>query len=250
MALGATRGEVAWLAARRGLRLAIVGVIAGLGGRFAARLASIRPSRFETTSAFWSILWCGSTVPSLAIVPAAGRAERFGRQKLVEDVGGEPLINRTIRCLLDGGVDAVIVVAPPGERFESVPFVHDARVRVVDNPDPSRGMFSSIQAGLAAASGGDPILLLPGDMPFVAPATVAAVLARPIGPGRVVVPRFDGARGHPLALPRSLGSEILKADARSNLSELLTALGVARECVDVADPGVVRDVDVRGDLNR
>ena len=27
-------------------------------------------------------------MPSLAIVPAAGRAERFGRQKLLEDLGG------------------------------------------------------------------------------------------------------------------------------------------------------------------
>jgi molybdenum cofactor cytidylyltransferase len=152
--------------------------------------------------------------------------------------------------LLEGAVGRVIVVAPPGEHFTSVPLVRDERVRLVENPDPSRGMFSSIQAGLAAAPEGDPILLLPGDMPFVAAATVAAVLAQPIRPGRVVMPRFDGTRGHPLALPRSLGSEILKADARSSLSELLTALGIEREYVDVADPGVVRDVDVRGDLDQ
>lgn len=187
---------------------------------------------------------------SLAIVPAAGRAERFGSPKLLEDVDGEPLVNRTIRALLEGGVHRVIVVTSPGERFESVPLVGDARVSLVENPDPSRGMFSSIQAGLASAPEGDPILFLPGDMPFVAPATVAAVLARPIRPGRVVVARFDGTRGHPLALPRSLGSEILKAAARSNLSALLTALGIEREYVDVNDPGVVRDVDVRGDLDR
>jgi molybdenum cofactor cytidylyltransferase len=189
-------------------------------------------------------------MPSVAIVPAAGRAERFGGPKLLEDVGGEPLVNRTIRCLLEGGVSHVIVVTSPGARFESVPLVDDARVSLVENPDPSRGMFSSIQAGLATAHEGDPILFLPGDMPFVAPATVAAVLARPVPPGRVVVPRFDGTRGHPLALPRSLGSEILKADARSNLSALITALGIEREYVDVNDPGVVRDVDVRGDLDR
>ncbi len=187
---------------------------------------------------------------SVAIVPAAGRAERFGRQKLLEDIGGEPLVNRTIRCLLEGAVGRVIVVAPPGEQFTSVPLVRDERVRLVENPDPSRGMFSSIQAGLAAAPEGDPILFLPGDMPFVAPPTIAAVLAQPIRPGRVVMPRFNGTRGHPLALPRSLGNEILKADARSNLSELLTALGIERDYVDVADPGVVRDVDVRGDLDR
>ena len=187
-------------------------------------------------------------MPSLAIVPAAGRAERFGRQKLLEDLGGELLLNRTVRCLLDGGVDRVAVVVPPEGGLETVPLLADPRVQLVLNPDPSRGMFSSIQAGVAAVPDGDPMLILPGDMPFVSPATVAAVLARPSDPARVIVPRYEGRRGHPVALPRSLGSEILMANARSNLSGLLTSLGIEREYLDVTDPGILRDIDVRSDL--
>lgn len=187
-------------------------------------------------------------MPSLAIVPAAGRAERFGRQKLLEDLGGEPLLNRTIRCLLAGGVTRVAVVVPPQGGLESVPLLADPRVELVRNPDPSRGMFSSIQAAFAAIPEGDPVLVLPGDMPFVSPATVAAVLACPVDSARVLVPRHDGKRGHPLALPRALGSEILMASARSNLSGLLTTLGIEREYLDVTDPGILRDIDVTSDL--
>jgi molybdenum cofactor cytidylyltransferase len=188
-------------------------------------------------------------MPSLAIVPAAGRAERFGRQKLLEDLGGELLLNRTIRCLLEGGVSRVAVVVPPQGGLESVPLFADSRVELVLNPDPARGMFSSIQAAFAAVPEGDPVLVLPGDMPFVSAATVAAVLASPVDPARVLVPRHDGKRGHPLALPRSLGSEILMANARSNLSGLLTTLGIEREYLDVTDPGILRDIDVRSDLD-
>jgi molybdenum cofactor cytidylyltransferase len=187
-------------------------------------------------------------MPSLAIVPAAGRAERFGRQKLLEDLGGEPLLNRTIRCLLDAGVDRVVVVVPPQSGLEAVPLVADRRVQLVVNPDPSRGMFSSVQAAFAVVRDGDPVLVLPGDMPFVSSSTVAAVLARSSGSACVVAPRHDGHRGHPVALPRALESEILMANARSNLSGLLTSLGVEREYVDVSDPGILRDVDVRSDL--
>lgn len=188
-------------------------------------------------------------MPSLAIVPAAGRAERFGRQKLLEDLGGELLLNRTIRSLLDGGVSRVAVVVPPEGGLESVPLLADPRVELVLNPDPARGMFSSIQAAFSALPEGDPVLVLPGDMPFVSPATVAAVLASPVDPARVLVPRHDGKRGHPLALPRALGSEILMANARSNLSGLLTTLGIERAYLDVTDPGILRDVDVRSDLD-
>ncbi len=187
-------------------------------------------------------------MPSVGIVPAAGRAERFGRQKLVEIVGGEPLLNRTLRSLLDAGVDRVVVVTAPREALESVSLLRDARVSRVVNPDPSRGMLSSIQTGVAAAPEGDPLIVLPGDMPFVRPATVAAVVARAPGPGSVAIARRGDKRGHPLALPRSLGREILNADPRGTLSDLLTRLHIERLYVDVADPGVVRDVDVPGDL--
>src|SRR5215472_3112069 len=131
----------------------------------------------------------------VAIVPAAGRAERFGRQKLLEDVAGEPLLNRTLRSLLDAGVDRVVVVTSADERLEGVPLLRDARVRRVVNADPSRGMFSSIQVGVGAAGDADALLILPGDMPFVQPATIRAVIARAPSPQAVVVPRFGDKRG-------------------------------------------------------
>ena len=39
-------------------------------------------------------------MPAIAIVPAAGKAERFGSPKLVADLKGEPLIDHTLASLL------------------------------------------------------------------------------------------------------------------------------------------------------
>ena len=108
---------------------------------------------------------------SVAIVPAAGRAERFGGAKLLADVGGMTMLDRTMQCLLDGGVERIVVVLPPAGRFETVKLLADPQVKVVTNPDPSPGMFSSIQVGMYAAEG-NPILVMPGDMPFVSASTV------------------------------------------------------------------------------
>lgn len=185
---------------------------------------------------------------ALAVVPAAGKAERFGGGKLIADIDGEPLLNRTLRSLLDGGIDRVVVILAPETTFATVQLLSDPRVRRVLNPSPERGMFSSISIGLAAEEG-DPILVLPGDMPYVAPTTVAAVLNEAMRTGRIVSPRFQNRRGHPVAFPRRLRDAVLKADPGSTLSDVLKNDADPRLDLDVDDPGVVRDVDVRRDLS-
>jgi molybdenum cofactor cytidylyltransferase len=185
-------------------------------------------------------------MPSVAIVPAAGKAERFGGAKLAADVGGEPLLNRTLRSLLEGGVDRAVVVLAPGATFVTVHLLNDPRVRRVINPAPERGMFSSIQIGLASEDG-DPILVLPADMPFVKPATVTAVAGEAARTGRIVSPRFQGRHGHPVAFPQRLRDGLLTADAASTLNDALKAADVGVG-LDVEDAGILRDVDQTGDL--
>ena len=76
---------------------------------------------------------------SVAVVTAAGAAERFGGKKLLAPVDGEPLLDHTIRSLLDGGVSEVIVVVGADERAElerDINGLNDPRVRPVENPDP------------------------------------------------------------------------------------------------------------------
>ena len=182
----------------------------------------------------------------IAIVPAAGRGERFGGAKLAADVGGEPMLARVVETLLEGGAMEVVVVAGP-HSFVPPAATADSRVRVVVNPDPDRGMFSSIQVGVAAASG-DPLLILPGDMPFVRPATVARVIEAYDRHRMIVSPRVGGRRGHPIALPASRRLELLGAPPDATLADLLRGREAERLAVDVDDPGIVRDVDVPADL--
>jgi len=186
---------------------------------------------------------------SIGIVTAAGSAERFGGRKLLTPIDGEPLLDRTIGSLLDGGVDEIIVVVPKGsiELERDVNSFLDARVRPIENPDPSRGMFSSIQEAAAEADG-DAMVVMPGDMPFVRPETVATLLAAYARKAAIVSPRFNGKRGHPVVLPASLRDEIRAADPHVTLHEIIKKHQNERMDVDVEDGGVVRDVDRPEDL--
>jgi molybdenum cofactor cytidylyltransferase len=188
---------------------------------------------------------------SIAIVPAAGAAERFGSAKMLADIDGLPLLERTIRALLEGGVDRVVVVlGPDGERIaEKVAALSDRRVSRATNEHPERGMFTSIQAGMRAGAG-DPILVLPGDMPFVSAATVSALLARYAAGRAIVSPRLDGRRGHPVVLPAKYRDEIVNASEDATLYQVLGAHVAERVDLDVSDRGIVRDVDRPSDLRK
>ncbi len=184
------------------------------------------------------------------MITAAGSAERFGGRKLLAPVDGEPLLDRTIRCLLDGGASEVIVVVGTDARAElerDVNAMNDARVRPVENPDPSRGMFSSIQEGVETANG-DALLVLPGDMPYVRAETVRAVIAKFREKPAIVSPRYKGKRGHPVALPLGLKDEIRATPSSANLHEVIKRHTDQRVDLDVDDPGIVRDVDRPEDL--
>ena len=184
---------------------------------------------------------------AVAIVPAGGRAERFGSQKLMARVNGEALINWTLWSLLDGGVARVVVVTAPGADFSEAPLMSDPRVRTTINEDPARGMFSSIQAGLAVTSG-DPFLVLPADMPFVASSTVKDVVLACIRRNRVAIPTYQDQRGHPIAIPAAFRNALLLAPSESTLKQALSAAGADPVEVVVGDSGILRDVDTPRDL--
>jgi molybdenum cofactor cytidylyltransferase len=183
-----------------------------------------------------------------AVVPAAGRSERFGSMMLLADVGGEPLLNRTLSSLLEAGVDSLVVVLSQATPFDTVPLIGHANVRTAVNRDPSRGMFSSIQCGLAVAKG-DAVVVLPADMPFVQTTTVSRVIDTCLETGRVVVPVFRQRRGHPVGIPGALRDGLLMMPPDRSLKDALAALGEELLLVDVDDEGVVRDVDTPGDLH-
>ena len=186
-------------------------------------------------------------MPAVAIVPAAGKAERFGSPKLVADLKGEPLIDWTLASLLDGGVARIVVVTGSDSDLSKSKRLKDSRVTVVINPDPSRGMLSSIQAGLATTDG-DPILVLPADMPFVTSSTVAEIVNACVTRQRLIVPVHQDRRGHPIAIPNAICGAVLAAPPTSSLKEALAPFRPLADELPVGDSGILRDVDVRGDL--
>lgn len=186
----------------------------------------------------------------VGIVPAAGHGSRFGGAKLIAPVDGRPMLERTVRGLLDAGLESVILVL--ADRSEAtpvtVPVLTDPRVACVVNSNPDRGMFSTVQIGLAASAAADVVIVLPGDMPFVLASTTQAVAAAVIRLDEVAVASYQGRRGHPVGIPARLRDRLVASESGSNLSDVLKALAPGQAEVQVDDAGVLRDVDRVADL--
>lgn len=191
---------------------------------------------------------------TLAIVPAAGASRRIGRPKLLLPYGTSTIMASLASALRAGGASPVVIVtAPDDTELQEHARAFGAVVAV--NPDPERGMLSTIQEGLAALGGadrlaqrGEVVLVAPADLPAVRPGTVAELLWRRTAAGApLAVPAYHGQRGHPLAIAPDLLPEIATLDLSIGLKQLLERHAASVLEVPVDDPGAVRDVDTPED---
>jgi molybdenum cofactor cytidylyltransferase len=184
------------------------------------------------------------------VVLAAGAGSRFGGAKLAARIAGRPILQHVLDTLAASGIDDPIVVLAPDSGLEPV-ITWGASQRVV-NPDPARGLSSSLQLGVAAARAVVPapeaLLIVLGDQPRLPPDVVRALVTAPLDASRpIVAPRYaDGDARNPVRL--DIGAVAL-ADAAEGDRGLGPIVDTHPELVRWIDvPGGNPDVDRRSDL--
>lgn len=178
----------------------------------------------------------------IAVVLAAGRATRFGSDKLSTPLGGEPLLFHAIRSARAAPVTKVIVVARFG--LDTGAWVGEPPVEVVRIE--SAALSDSLKAGIAAAGRVDGAFVFLGDMPAVPP-DEAGRLRSLLGSAYAALPRHDGRPGHPVLLSAKAFPDITRLAGDEGAGRLLRARDDVAfdECTD---PAIHFDVDRPEDL--
>ncbi len=185
------------------------------------------------------------------IVLAAGRSLRMApRNKLLESIGGEPVVRRVAATALASGARPVLVVM--GHELAGVAAaLGGLEVTLVANPAYADGLSTSLRAGLGALPAGiDGALICLGDMPQVDASVLKALIAGFTGPSAIAVPVHLGRIGNPvlwgsryfaemMSLTGDVGAKPLMARHQEHLIE-----------VDVATGSIFADIDVPADLAR
>ena len=182
----------------------------------------------------------------VGILLAAGRSRRMGQPKQLLPLTGHDtvieVVARRVRPHVGGQVAAVIA---------------DLDITLAINHDVDRGMLSSVQAGVrAAGTRCRGYLICLGDQPSLRASVIEAVLRRAerhpaTGEAGIVIPTFDGERGHPVFIHSRYRDEILALDPEAAGLHAVTR-GHVDDTVEIAvdDRLILDDMDTPPDYAR
>jgi CTP:molybdopterin cytidylyltransferase MocA/xanthine/CO dehydrogenase XdhC/CoxF family maturation factor len=191
------------------------------------------------------------TSPRLGgVVLAAGLSRRMGKNKLILNVNGKPLVRHAVEAALQGGLDPILVVtghdAPAVEKALAglpISFVH--------NENFAAGLSASLKRGIAALPHDrDGAMVLLGDMPEVSGELIASVMAEfdPAKGRGICIATAKGAHGHPVLWARKFFAEIATLTGDSGAKSLISAH--RDEVCEIPAPGraPLTDIDTPADL--
>ena len=198
------------------------------------------------------------TQDTLALVLAAGAGSRFGGGKLLASIAGRPILQHVLDSLAAAGLTEVVVVLGRDAPAIEASMAWRTERRVV-NPDPERGLASSLAVGFeavnravggAAAEAVKAVLVVLGDQPLLSVEAIRTVVGAPADPARpFVVPAYSDDRGrNPVLVRRPAFALIDEATGDRGLGPVLEAHPELVMEVPVA--GANPDLDTPADLAR
>jgi molybdenum cofactor cytidylyltransferase len=175
-----------------------------------------------------------------AILLAAGKSERMGRNKLLMPFEGGTVIERTLDNLLASQAGEIVVVV--GARAQEMGgAVGKHPVTIVLNPNYARGMSTSLVTGVQMVSKQAKFALVAlADQPFVTPQTYDRLIEAALSTDKgIVVPVYRKQRGNPILIHAGYFLEVLRFTGDVGGRELLASYPDDVLEVKVPDEGIV-----------
>ena len=156
------------------------------------------------------------------LIPAAGLSSRMGRWKLLLPYRSSTILETSVSNALSLCSRVILVTGYNGEKLEKL-FKSENRVTAVRNDSYERGMFSSIQTGAGLVET-DWFFITMGDMPDIGKNLFTKLIntAESNTGIEIVRPLFNGKRGHPVLLKKSVIKTILAEPPESEMKNVFT----------------------------
>ncbi|MDP2337902.1 MAG: nucleotidyltransferase family protein [Bacteroidota bacterium] len=183
-----------------------------------------------------------------AIVLAAGLSTRMGTQKLLLPFEGKTIIEKVVENILNSGIDRIKVVLG-SDRIEILEALKSMPVDFVVNENFREGMHTSVISGVKALPlEAKAVLIFLGDQPFIPAKAIGTVIESWKNSGKgIVIPLFEGRRGHPPLYDLKYRNELENLDAAAGLRSVAQKFPEDICAVETFCPEIVRDIDTKND---
>lgn len=200
-----------------------------------------------------------------ALIPAAGHSTRMGRPKLSMSLGDRTVIAAVIDTLCQAGIDKILVVGGP-HVAELAPLAETAGASVLRLPYETPDMRRTVEEGLNwvertwRPNDRDAFLLVPADHPVMDVSVIetlfresrsASEVAQRVAANQecrdILIPTFDGKRGHPTLIGWRHVAGIRALPADLGLNSYLRQQPAATREVAVDSESILFDMDTPED---
>ncbi|MEM9099992.1 MAG: molybdopterin-binding/glycosyltransferase family 2 protein [Pseudomonadota bacterium] len=191
----------------------------------------------------------GSRRPVIAaLLLAAGQSRRMGgRDKLMEPVGGEPLLRRIASAAAESASDQVLAVLRPEDPRAGV--LEGLMLRQIVNPRAAEGMGTSLAEGIRALGPEvDGALVIMADMPEIRAQDLDRLIAAfDPGEGREIIraTAADGRPGHPVLFGRRFFEPLAALSGDQGAREILRENAEFVTDLALADEVALTDLDTK-----
>ena len=182
----------------------------------------------------------------IAVVLSAGESSRMGRPKALLPIEGQNFIERIVGALAQSQADPIVVVLGHNademrRQIEHLP------IDIVINTEYKNGQLSSLQSAIRyieKENRCDGILVHLVDHPYVDPRLIDLMIQRFYETKMlIVVPRYQGKRGHPVIFSRALFKDLLGAPVDQGAKSVVNAHRAETLEIDTEDEGIALDID-------
>lgn len=204
-----------------------------------------------------------------AIVLAAGLSRRMGKDnKLLLPFGETTILETTLShilraelgetCVVVGHeADDVVSILMPNLQFQtSLRGTKPSNVQLLTNNDYEKGMTTTIQTGVDAASDASAgYMICLSDMPFIAPAEYQFLKEQFLiiwakDPQAIVQPTYEGKRGNPTIFSNVYKKDILNLTYTEGCKPIVQAHQEHVYLVEMPTDSVLQDIDSKKEYTK
>jgi len=182
-----------------------------------------------------------------AIILAAGMSVRMGQQKLLLPWQNTTIIESVIQQIPDDIPNRLVILGSHNEEIKKQ--IRNLQVKTDINKNYKEGMLSSVICGfnLLPKSAKAAMVFL-GDQPGISPDVIHRVKeAWRKSKKPIVIPTFNGRRGHPVLIETKFTDEINQLDGNIGLKQLMNNHASEIYEVPCDDSEILYDIDTPSD---